>query len=501
MRPDEYKQRRSVEYRRRQGGRPTGDAAPPAAVRGQRRGGGPHHPGRPWDPQDQGPGPHHPGRPWDPQGRGAGPQRPGRPWDPQDQGPGPHHTGRPWDPQGRGAGPQRPGRPWGPGQRGRTRAGAGRARGWRGGHSQQYGRDESAGFGANEEGADEDVCTRYEEEEQRRFSRRKIVSNWDRYGGGQEPAAGGGKEGPVLEEESQAPRGSDFSELLSSAGDAFAQFRFTDEREWEADSLERRQMDALSIDCEAIALALHGLPRHLRLNIEPEIILDVIPKDIGKVPTWSVPKLDFKQPTVHKPAFTAPSPATTTTTAAATTTTTTLIASKIVSPATTTNIHSRETSGSGTDAHQTDSASLYLVTETKSRGPSTTKEPDGGGVGRSVLANVEVVPDVLDEELDFLLSLDKAAAPQPPSVPAEHSPESAPGGEKEPAGVASTAAGLNNLAGAESDLTDTAANDAGSGLGNDQAAEKMGAPPKEETESRVPTSTDDLEDWLDSMIA
>ncbi|XP_063804092.1 cell death regulator Aven isoform X3 [Pseudophryne corroboree] len=83
----------------------------------------------------------------------------------------------------------------------------------------------------NEEQAVDVVDPGEEKEDQSSgFSRRKILSNWDRY-----KAAEKEKENEVLQ------RGTDYSVLLSSAGDAFTQFRFADEREWAAEKLSTTQ--------------------------------------------------------------------------------------------------------------------------------------------------------------------------------------------------------------------------------------------------------------------
>ncbi|XP_046567098.1 cell death regulator Aven-like [Haliotis rubra] len=95
--------------------------------------------------------------------------------------------------------------------------------------------------------------------EQRKFSRRQIVSNWDKY------------DLPDHGEETASSRGEDFSKLLSSAGDAFAQFRFKDERDWEggpSPAVDNSQI--VSLDCPSLATAIDCIPLYKRLGVDKE---------------------------------------------------------------------------------------------------------------------------------------------------------------------------------------------------------------------------------------
>ncbi|XP_046369835.2 cell death regulator Aven-like [Haliotis rufescens] len=95
--------------------------------------------------------------------------------------------------------------------------------------------------------------------ERRTFSRRQIVSNWDKY------------DLPDQGEQSAASRGEDFSRLLSSAGDAFAQFRFKDERDWEdgpSPAVDNSQI--ISLDCPSLAKAVDCIPLYRRLGVDKD---------------------------------------------------------------------------------------------------------------------------------------------------------------------------------------------------------------------------------------
>ncbi|XP_065542711.1 cell death regulator Aven isoform X2 [Lathamus discolor] len=119
-----------------------------------------------------------------------------------------------------------------------------RARGGAAGHrgGGRRGRREPRGRGATPPAAqrprrvEEDDDTESQEEEEKEelksYSRRKIVSNWSRY----EDAE---KEGQ--NEHGETQRGTDFSVLLSSAGDFLSQFRFADEKEWDRESTCHKQ--------------------------------------------------------------------------------------------------------------------------------------------------------------------------------------------------------------------------------------------------------------------
>uniref|UniRef100_A0A3Q2KTV0 Apoptosis and caspase activation inhibitor n=1 Tax=Equus caballus TaxID=9796 RepID=A0A3Q2KTV0_HORSE len=118
----------------------------------------------------------------------------------------------------------------GGGRRGRGRGFRG-GRGGRGGGAPRGGRREPGGRGAwtslpVEDDSDAETYGE-ENDEQGNYSKRKIVTNWDRYQD---------IEKEVDNESGESQRGTDFSVLLSSAGDSFAQFRFAEEKEWDAEA-------------------------------------------------------------------------------------------------------------------------------------------------------------------------------------------------------------------------------------------------------------------------
>ncbi|CAN0097145.1 unnamed protein product [Bubo scandiacus] len=161
--------------------------------------------------------------------------------------------------------------------------GRGGAHGHRGGRGR--GRREPRGRGAAplpaahphrrvEEDDDTESQKEEEKEELTRYSRRKIFSNWSRYEDTE-------KEGRSECGESQ--RGTDFSVLLSSAGDSFAQFRFADEKEWHRESIWHKQLSALSVDCQSLAQALQELPLHLRLNVAADLVQASTPVELPQM--------------------------------------------------------------------------------------------------------------------------------------------------------------------------------------------------------------------------
>ncbi|NXI47704.1 AVEN regulator, partial [Galbula dea] len=123
---------------------------------------------------------------------------------------------------------------------------------------------------------DDDTLSREDEEKEewKSYSRRKIISNWSRY------------EDTEREEQSEcveSQRGTDFSVLLSSAGDSFAQFRFADEKEWDRESICQKQLSALSVDCQSLVQALQELPLHLRLNVDAELVQASTPVELPQM--------------------------------------------------------------------------------------------------------------------------------------------------------------------------------------------------------------------------
>ncbi|NXM77624.1 AVEN regulator, partial [Serilophus lunatus] len=113
-----------------------------------------------------------------------------------------------------------------------------------------------------------------EKEEGKYYSRRKIFSNWSRYEDTE-------KEEQSVRGESQ--RGTDFSVLLSSAGDSFTQFRFAEEKEWDKEIIYHKQFSALSVDCQSLVQALQELPLHLRLNLAADLVQASTPVEIPQM--------------------------------------------------------------------------------------------------------------------------------------------------------------------------------------------------------------------------
>lgn len=161
-------------------------------------------------------------------------------------------------------------------RRGRGRGFRG-GRGGRGGGAPRGGRRETGGPGAKA-GApveDDSAAEAYgEENEQRNYSKRKIVSNWDRYQD---------TEKEVDKESGESQRGTDFSVLLSSAGDSFSQFRFAEEKEWYSEASYPKQNSAFYVDCESLVQALQELPLSLRLNVAAELVQSALPLEVPQL--------------------------------------------------------------------------------------------------------------------------------------------------------------------------------------------------------------------------
>ncbi|XP_023383469.1 cell death regulator Aven [Pteropus vampyrus] len=113
-----------------------------------------------------------------------------------------------------------------------------------------------------------------ENEEQGNYSKRKIVSNWDRYQD---------TEKEVDNESGESQRGTDFSVLLSSAGDSFSQFRFAEEKEWDGEASCPKQNSAFYVNCESLVQALQELPLSLRLNVAAELVQTALPLELPQV--------------------------------------------------------------------------------------------------------------------------------------------------------------------------------------------------------------------------
>ncbi|XP_019375470.1 PREDICTED: cell death regulator Aven [Gavialis gangeticus] len=111
------------------------------------------------------------------------------------------------------------------------------------------------------------------------YSRRKIVSNWNRYEDAEKEAQN---------ESGESQRGSDFSVLLSSAGDSFTQFRFAEEKEWDTENVCPKQLSALYVDCQSLVQALQELPLHLRLNVAAELVQASTPVELPQMKSKSI---------------------------------------------------------------------------------------------------------------------------------------------------------------------------------------------------------------------
>ncbi|XP_015206237.1 cell death regulator Aven isoform X2 [Lepisosteus oculatus] len=187
--------------------------------------------------------------------------------------------------------------------RGRGRGGPHRGRGRRDHHR---GRGRSGPPRCDRAEDEVDNKEDHEEDGPDIFSRRKLESNWDRY-----EAA----EKEELCEGNQTKRGEDFHVLLSSAGDSFTQFRFSEEKEWEVDALANNQMSAFFVDSQLLAQSLQALPLHVRLNVEAELVQVSAPAELPVIIMKN--KQDFSLtgqfgvPTAIKPAPTCASSANT----------------------------------------------------------------------------------------------------------------------------------------------------------------------------------------------
>ncbi|KAM6201338.1 cell death regulator Aven [Rhynchocyon petersi] len=167
----------------------------------------------------------------------------------------------------------------GGGRRGRGRGQGFRgARRGRGGGGPRGGRRDSRGRGYGPpEPVEDDSDTENigeENDEEGSYSKRKIVSNWNRYQDVEKEADS---------ESGESQRGTDFSVLLSSAGDSFSQFRFAEEKDWDGETSCPKQNSAFYVDCESLARALQELPLSLRLNVAADLVQTTIPVELPQV--------------------------------------------------------------------------------------------------------------------------------------------------------------------------------------------------------------------------
>ncbi|XP_077179063.1 cell death regulator Aven isoform X2 [Paroedura picta] len=117
-----------------------------------------------------------------------------------------------------------------------------------------------------------------EKEEQGSYSRRKVVSNWHRYED---------TEKETQSDSSESQRGTDFSVLLSSAGDSFTQFRFVEEKEWITENLCTKQLPGFYADCQSLVKAFEELPLHLKLNVAADLVQDAVPVTLPPIKSKS----------------------------------------------------------------------------------------------------------------------------------------------------------------------------------------------------------------------
>ncbi|KAM6461108.1 cell death regulator Aven isoform 1-T1 [Liasis olivaceus] len=166
------------------------------------------------------------------------------------------------------------------GEDGHSRGGGGRGR--RGARGGAAAASPSAPRGCESATAEPDL-PELGKEEQRSYSRRKVVSNWHRYEDSEKETQNGSGE---------SQRGTDFSVLLSSAGDSFTQFRFAEEKEWITESLCPKQLSGLYVDCQSLVQALEELPLHLKLSVAAELVQDATPITLPQIKLQShdVPK-------------------------------------------------------------------------------------------------------------------------------------------------------------------------------------------------------------------
>uniref|UniRef100_H3AL95 Apoptosis and caspase activation inhibitor n=1 Tax=Latimeria chalumnae TaxID=7897 RepID=H3AL95_LATCH len=144
-------------------------------------------------------------------------------------------------------------------------------------------------------------------------------------------------------------------------GDSFTQFRFTDEKEWEADVLGSKQTSALFVDCQSLAQSLQELPIYLRLNLDAELIQVSIPVEL--------PQMKPKSKTDGKSEI-------------------------------------RQFRGSAVKAAVPSSQSINNISHPDSAPTTTTGEPVTQTPGPAICLPSPQQADDLDEELDLLLSLE-----------------------------------------------------------------------------------------------
>ncbi|XP_068019001.1 cell death regulator Aven [Melanerpes formicivorus] len=274
-----------------------------------------------------------------------------------------------------------------------------------------------------EEAEDSDSQEEGEKEEQRSYSRRKVLSNWSRY------------EDTEREGEQEEPRrGAEFSVLLSSAGDFFAQFRFADEKEWAAESVCHKQFSALSVDCQSLAQALQELPLHLRLNVPAELVQASTPAELPQMKPKVTDDSKRRELLFRRP----PAPSDT-------------------------------ALGSRSSADSVAS-------------PEPGSKPSPGASAAEPLQRAHALAkqeaDHVDEELDFLLSLDAPVDTAKGPVP-----------------------GVVSGSSAEKELKDLSTEWKEKDLLKPAVPEEKNTEPQQQKKASKTITEEELEDWLDSMIS
>ncbi|XP_073464257.1 cell death regulator Aven-like [Aquarana catesbeiana] len=125
------------------------------------------------------------------------------------------------------------------------------------------------------------------------FSKRKLLSNWERYEAAEKHEAAEAAGSEVLR------RGEEYSVLLSSAGDSYTQFRLSEEKEWGSGAGEAPGC----ADYKVLLTALQTLPLHLILNIEEELVQEGLPQELPHfIPTMGAqPPLPGATPSSQPP--------------------------------------------------------------------------------------------------------------------------------------------------------------------------------------------------------
>ncbi|KFV74211.1 Cell death regulator Aven, partial [Dryobates pubescens] len=274
-----------------------------------------------------------------------------------------------------------------------------------------------------EEDDDSDSQEEGEKEEQRSYSRRKVLSNWSRY------------EDTEREGEQEEPRrGAEFGVLLSSAGDFFAQFRFADEKEWAAESACHKQFSALSVDCQSLAQALQELPLHLRLNVPAELVQASTPAELPQMKSKVTDDSKRRELLFRRP----PAP--------------------------------------------TDTALGSLSSTDSVASPEPGSKPSPGASAAEPFQRAHALAkqetDHVDEELDFLLTLDAPVDTAKGPVP-----------------------GVVSGTSAEKELKDLSAEWKEKDLLKPAVPEEKSTEPQQQQKASKTITEEELEDWLDSMIS